>query len=433
VEASGKALLRENALRQNYQCERVAITVEIGPDGDARRFNNVRGFRYLGEGQIQSVPNEVGVTVGTGQIERLRISSDSPGSPVIPVPLWSERKRREQRGQIRLSTPITKESKPFNFTWQCDLSNCFAMSAQQYRAMYTGYTGEPVEFSWLDLRFPTAEATIFVKLPERFVIEGEPWLSITRPDGSPEQRLEDSYRSHLVFFKQSNVIFARLPFAPLGLKYSVQWRLSNSPPPAGRPSYQLEGQIQIAATKLLKLARMKSRNNPVSELLTSIENQARSEFKLDCAERDPLALDIMAFDPQDKKLRVAAANFHPDDPQWDHTLDYGDGIAGRAYKMNRVRLFVKARTVANDTPFYYVLTSGEALSDSGSEIPVEALLSLPLSHPDQPEKVFGILNISSSQASSNLVDITEDAVASDFCFGVSVACLELLRTLVLTS
>jgi len=67
------------------------------------------------------------------------------------------------------------------------------MSAQQYHNMYPNKTGEPIEYTQLDLAMlgiPTAEATMLVKLPEDFFVQGEPWLSATRADGSPEHRLE---------------------------------------------------------------------------------------------------------------------------------------------------------------------------------------------------------------------------------------------------
>jgi hypothetical protein len=428
VEASGKALFRENSGLLECQCERVSLGVEIGPDGDGHYVYAVRGFRYLGASQISSIPGELCVTVGIGQIERLKMTTESSGSPIRDLE-WIERNRREQRGRINLAGPITADSEPFNFTIQCDLTNCFAMSAQQFHNMYPAHTGEAVEFASLHLELlniPTADATMLVKLPEGFIIQGDPWLSITRADGSREHRLEDSYRSHLVFLKQSNVVFVRLPFAPLGPRYRLMWKLTNQPPPAGAIALSLVGAARGAEAKLQKLAQTGTQNENMSRLLGVIEELAQSHFNL---ATEPLSLDIMVFDHTDKKLRVAAASYPSTDPRWKHAIDYGDGIAGRAYKMNRVSLFVKARARVHQTPFFYALATGQPISESGDEIPDEALLSLPLSYPMDSYAIFGILNISSRQASSSLVNITEDSVTTEFRRAVSIACFQAISEL----
>ncbi len=432
VEASGKALLRETARLRNCECKRVSLVVEIGPDGDGRYVSEVRGFRYIGPKRIDSIPGELRITVGTGQIERLQVTSDSPGSPIRDLN-WSEWARREQRGQIRLTRRITNENEPFDFTYKCYLTNGFAMSAQQARNMYPEMTGEPVEFAELGLArlpIPTAEATMLVKLPEGFVVQGDPWLSVTHQDGSPEHRLEESYRTHLLFHKHSNVIFVRLPFAPLGPTYRLMWKLCDAPPPAGQHiASRLRGTAAAAEAKLQRLAQNAVQNDAVSDLLSVIESRARDQFKIAASETEPLSLDIMVFNHADKKLRVAAANYSSTDPRWRHAIDYGDGIAGRAYKMNRVSLFLKAQARIHGLPYFYALATGEPISEDGNEIPDEALLSLPLCHPEHTDAIFGILNISSRQATSSLVDITEESVTRDFRLAASRACMEAINEL----
>jgi hypothetical protein len=167
----------------------------------------------------------------------------------------------------------------------------------------------------------------------------------------------------------------------------------------------------------------------LSDLLLAIEDAAREEFHLQSADRDPLYLNIMVFDPDIRKLRVAAANVNREDKRWSLLLAYGDGLAGRAYKMNRFSLFVKARAVANKTPFYHIPLTGGPVSDDGKEIAEAAILSFPISHPSQPDTILGILNVSSDLSSSRLVDITEDLVVSEFRHGVSEACFDAIEEL----
>src|SRR5260370_40648152 len=114
----------------------------------------------------------------------------------------------------------------------------------------------------------------------------------------------------------------------------------------------------------------------------------------------------MVFDQKVSKLRIAAGNLDADDPLWDLKLSYGDGIAGRAYKMNTARLFIKAKSKQNRIPFYY--TDGKnPPTDTGDEIKEEVVISFPLSHPDESDVTLGILNISSRRQDSRLVALTD--------------------------
>ena len=106
------------------------------------------------------------------------------------------------------------------------------MSEQQFLRMHPGHKGEAIEWNGLTLRnIPVAEATILIKLPAEFRLDGEPWLSITDQDDRANQRLQDVYRAHLVFNSQTNIIFLRLPYPPLGLIYKINWQLRDEPPP----------------------------------------------------------------------------------------------------------------------------------------------------------------------------------------------------------
>jgi hypothetical protein len=73
--------------------------------------------------------------------------------------------------------------------------------------------------------------------------------------------------------------------------------------------------------------------------------------------------------------------------------------------------------------------TGKPPTDNGDEIKEQALISLPLSHPEQPETVFGVLNISSRRESSRLVDLTSDQITSDFLYVVNEACFEVMKQL----
>jgi hypothetical protein len=243
-----------------------------------------------------------------------------------------------------------------------------------------------------------------------------------------QQRFQDAYSADFRFNRYNNEISVRLPFAPLGLRFLIEWGLSNEPPPAGNKVSSLEGEAKRAANRLLELGKTDTRSNELlSALLAGIEEEVRRQFKLDGADKDPLKINIMGFDPIEKTLRIAVAGHPIRDPTW--SLEYGDGIAGRAYKTNAVSLFVKENAVRSGAPFYYALPGDQALSENGDEIAHAAILSFPLTHPGQRESIFGVLNISSNQGSSRLVDLAQDdidQITAEFREGVSLACFRAL-------
>lgn len=110
-------------------------------------------------------------------------------------------------------------------------------------------------------------------------------------------------------------------------------------------------------------------------------------------------------------------------------LKYGDGIAGRAFKMQRARLFIKAKAAQEGTPYYYLLPSGRPISQP-EDIPVEALVALPLSHPADRSMVYGVLSLGSTRPSSRLVEFgEEDAAIREYWKGANDACFKVLKEL----
>jgi hypothetical protein len=416
LEATGRALLSENTAARNCVCDTLALTVDISPDGDVRRTNFYRGFRYLGEDGISEIPGQFEVYVNSGRVCDVHVDTEPNAAGIAAHLIPEEGDLRRQRFRVGVSQTIRCGHTPIDFCWQYYGPNCFAMSEQQFRRMQRGQVGPPVEWTVLNLSLvPVREATVLIKLPAGFEIDGEPALSIIDSNDRQVHRLEEGYRDNLVFNPYTNVIFLRLPYAPLGLRYRVSWRLRDEPPPSGGRVHSLDGKAKEIASWLLKLAKTNPKNNLLGGLLASIEQIAREHFGLAAADQDPLLLSIMVFDDDTCQLRVAAANFPDHDPGWGLHIDYGDGIAGRAYKMNLPRLFSRSRARMKGEELLYAAWPGSQ--------PEEAVLSTPLAHPRQPGALFAILNIGSQRPGSGLVDLNEDAVTTKFQRAVGEACM----------
>jgi 3',5'-cyclic AMP phosphodiesterase CpdA len=423
VEKCTSILLRENRLLKKFGYQALEVDIQINEDGDSSRTHQVHGFTNLGELDLFESPVPWSSAVGTGQIERPVVRPE-PGAPVETNLAWTQRTRQTAVGRIKFSRPVGREHPPFGYAVKSHETNAYAMSAQQFSLLHPNRKTEPVEYVEIGLRrAPMDRLIIRVGLPPALKVENPELLVFRVGSESLEQRMHAAFRHHLSYDRDRNTVLLDIPSPPLGLSYRVAWTLTNEPPPAGR-SPQHAGEAVRAADRLLELAVRDPKNNLLSRnLLSAIADEARREFKLMREAVDPLSLSIMVFDPALRKLRVAAANFEHDDPRWGVQLSYGDGIAGRALKVNTVRLFIKARSKESWIPFYYTDGKDNAPTDTGAEIREEALISFPLSHPDIPASMFGILSLSSERPDSGLVNLTDDSTTK-FRLAVSRACFE---------
>jgi hypothetical protein len=92
--------------------------------------------------------------------------------------------------------------------------------------------------------------------------------------------------------------------------------------------------------------------------------------------------------------------------------------------MNAVRVFVKENTVQTGTPYHYYPPAGKPIIHP-REIEEEAVLALPLNHPDY---VYAILNISSRRPGSRVVEVRqEDLSTTASRKAINLACFPMLR------
>ena len=424
VENCAKALLWENKLIRGFSYKEFEIKTVINEDGDAFRTSRITGFTYDGDEEIEKIPVPWSTTAGTGQIERPLVRPD-PGSPVETALVDTERRRQYIKGTIKLTEHVKRGHKPFGFAIESHAINSYAMSAQQFGFLHPDRKTGPIEYTYIDVNVaPIDRLKIRVELPSDLIID-PPELRILRK-GSAEPRLQHAFSRYLSQ-PAKNIIVLDMPNPPTGLRYEIAWGLTNKPPPAGRSFGLADAEAAAVIDRLLRLANSDPKTNSLSRsLIPAIESEARREFAL--VPTDPLHLTIMVFDEKTSKLRIAAGNLAADDPLWDMQLSYGDGIAGRAYKMNSTRLFIKAVSKLEKIPFYYTDGTGGAPTDTGDEIMEEVIISLPLSPPDVPDVTFGVLNISSTKQDSKLVNLTDDHTAP-FRLATSRACFKTIREL----
>jgi Calcineurin-like phosphoesterase len=419
----------QNALVNGCCCESIRVNIQITPDGDAHNTIETRGFTVKRPlDALPGSPKSLAGNVVTGQIERVHLGKHNFPAGFSPV-LKGQRQRRAFSGTLEFGSTLKPADDPIDFAWERDLVNSFAMSVEQYQEMYNANDVTPVESTRFRLRHvPPAELIITVEFPTGFAIDGLPVLGVFK-GSNPEPELAREYRKGLSYDRKHNVVLARIPHPPLDFDYLVEWRLCATAAPVSTLDPSSQGRIYDAVKKLLGLDLQK---NPLKEFCEKVRDASVEQFRLE-EDLEALHCSIMAYDPDQNVLRLVGASYDGDDQRWDFKLNYGDGIAGRAYKMKKGRVFIKRKAIAARTPFYYVTdNSDQPISDDGHEITDEVLISLPLFTSESGEFLLGVLNLNSKFAASKLADLNEgtlDQNVKNFIDGAGDSCLEFLDDL----
>ena len=439
---SARDAFRINAQRQGCFCKRMIVTVDINEDGDAHRTVEYRGFQPIAESACSKLPGQIKAELGVGHLERphLEPPTGPPGFSLKleegPVTL------RTYEAKISFSREL-KAGEVVDFFWHYHAIGSYAMSQQQFEQMSDPGQTEPAK-EWARAtvkHVPAEELAMIIKLPRTFSISSrEVRLFVGDRDGQIEPELQRELESSLRYDSFLNLITFRVPYPPLDMQYKVEWSLPVQPPPTSLPIH-LIGKALALVESMHVHSNPSGSESPLNLYSERILDLAQNEFELPPEDRRSLEFSLMAYDEKSRNLRVVAGSYPKGDPRWDQRMPYGDGIAGRAYKANFPRVFVKRLALVNKTPFYYLPTEDKPLSDDGREIAEEVIVAMPIRYtemaqsgqkdirlPENKENIIAVLNLSSRDKGSRLVDLTAETVTikEDFLNAVGDMCRRIL-------
>ena len=427
-------------MRRTFENERQRLGREYGSvvsvrrvsaDGDVYNRIEYRDLRITRMGEsLTKLPHAFTVYAGgdTGSIERLTGFPLSPEAAGLHLSIDTADPTafalKRQSGKLQFGRTIQSGSAPISFGIRYYAINACAMSAMQYGEMYVP-NEPPIE--WIPMKLveaPTRELVLTVQLPRDTHIEGR--AELVTSDGRENRRLA-ALNSGLVHDPDAGLIICRIPYPLLEVDYRIQWRLAPQAPVAIQAALRLRGEVTELTRQLLELQTPHPAASSRRGAIDALREVALQSLQI--SPDDPLEVAIMIYDPKQRHLKVVAASFEEGDERWNWNLKYGDGIAGRAFKMQRARLFIKAKAAQEGTPYYYLLPSGRPISQP-EDIPVEALVALPLSHPADRSMVYGVLSLGSTRPSSRLVEFgEEDAAIREYWKGANDACFKVLKEL----
>lgn len=413
--------------RHGIACQSNVVRFEINGEGDIFQRHEFHGLHVeRDQSALKELPKPIRAKVTTGHIEGFHGAPLDQNSretvTFVPARVSS---LTEQSGTIRFGRNLLSRDKPLSFFFQYHALNALAMTKRQHAEMY----GDEPRLEYVQLALtqcPSQELNMIIKFPPDFRIGGPPQL-LVESNNERLADLEKKYENCVDYYQYLQLFIARIRHPPLNLKFKIQWALTDAPPPGGERTTSLVGEAEAMARGLLQLASRGS-DPGIQQLLKVIEEDTRESFKLDDKSKDPIDISLMAYDKHERVLRIVAASFPMTSEMRDFRLKYGDGIAGRAYKMNAGRLFIKRLAKGSDGPAYYYPTDGKPYKLD--DVEDQVIMSVPLRHPDDKTLIYGILNISSKMASSKLQDIKEASAldeSSVYHKAIGLACFSIIK------
>jgi len=400
-----------------YFCKTCVSIMELDYSGDSYHKEEYYCFTFLGDKPMDKIPYPVKAKGSSGCVECLKIASVDEHSPAgLTFSLDKNKCSLEHHeGTIKFGRSINKQSSPISIGYEYFGINNFAMSTKQFEEMYPENQDSPTEHFGIEISQPCEELVIIIKFPRRFVLDGKPEIIVKKQvvdkleliSYENDTVLQEKYKKGISFHKELNLIICRIPHPKVSILYGVQWRLKDVILPYEKPSSQLSGEVEEMVKTLLQMSLKEKIKEEFAVLFYAVKDEIQKFLKID-EKSDPIELSLMVYDKNEHCLKIVASNFPQGDNKWQFKLKYGNGIAGKAYKTNTPKMFIKSVDMAKPTGYYPI--NGNPILDQKDRrsIDDEVIFSLPLRHHGNNEQLYAVLNISSKKANSKLKYFDKD-------------------------
>ena len=384
----------------------VASIADINQDGDCKRVVECEGMEILSPSTPRREKHVLDLPYTSGYFDLMKVSVD-PASRYQGIYMESETGHKLQTETVTirwgqgLKLPVGEK---VSYQYQWWLLNAFAMDGYQFRQKYRD--PRPVEFTHFPVVDPIRDLLVVVRFPKGFSPAARPQIRITKIDGSPKdnrswERMGDLEREladkkALRYLESLGVAALRVRMPQRGYCYGIEWSLAEA------VEVNVDLKVQELQNRLLKASRDTSKAPLLLPLANELGRTVLEELLPNWAE--PVEIVCMFFDEAKRKLLVVSAAMVT--PEKNTPLDkshvefnFGEGIAGRAFKGNEGRLYIHRETQNRTTPNHYLPRAGEE--------PHAVLVCLPLRSATNRDHVFGVLNVGSYDPACPLRETAE--------------------------
>lgn len=343
-----KVIFDREAEKAGYRYRDVASITQIAEDGDAHRIVECGDLEVLRKNLPRAKSHVIHLPPTSGYLDQLRVTSSgvrTSASPELPT----DQSAKTSEHTLTFHPPLSI-NKPVSYRYEWLAVNGFAMDTLQYARKYgqgeRAQRMKDIEYTHYIPEDPIGELTIIVQFPNGYKIEKPPRLRIAKvdtkvadsrlweTDDATADLLRDNHA--LRHYESINTAALRVKAPSAGLAYGIEWDLPDAPHREGCD--HLDKIVEHLA------------NHKDSCLRTIYRLLDTGRTKLLRGWAGDLDGSLMAFQIQesgDKRgtLKIVAAgrwqegNIEDLRVEGKH-LPYGLGIAGRAFKANRIRVYV---------------------------------------------------------------------------------------------
>lgn len=388
-------VFHQSKQKAGYVYSEVASISLLTVDGDCRRVVECEELEILDGASPRAKGHQLTIPPTSGFLGGLKAeaiaNSPYPGLHLTkkqtqgPPPVITATIRYGNHVELRKGDQIS-----YRYQWWAYSS--FAMNGPQFRKKYPD---DPafMEFTHYPVVDPIKELTIILQVPKEF--ESRPYVRVTEMDLSKtdnrgwnrrtdlEKKLRDS---HALRYVESLGIASLRVTKPLqGCCYGIEWRVpKEDETPINRYVEEVHQRVLAALDA--------GKGRDFLRLAANVSQMTRQVLLKGW--RGPIWISLMVWDGRSGQLRVVTAaktdDFRVRPWNLPLTLRYGEGIAGRAFKSNGVRLYQNRP----DGPGVFTVLEGQPVD--------EVLLSVPLRSPklrfpdsDYSQHVYGAVSLSS--------------------------------------
>jgi 3',5'-cyclic AMP phosphodiesterase CpdA len=394
-----------------YGIERVVSYSILTADGDAKRIVECENLTLSGEKDPLETGLPIKIPFTCGYVDKLKIVKSNLSFSALPENL------QPREFETTLTRQAASQGDDFAYSWY--VVNSFAMDTGQFALQYSQKEikgSDKTEFTYFPVRDPIEELTLVVQFPQGFrALELIPRVAWTAADQPPRQwkaaqELEAELRESkaLRVYDAMNAASLRVQHPRIGASYGIQWRVPRAPERTGKQT-KTERQIQELRKRWAQHSPTRENRESVLLLLARLVNAARVDLMDGWSVK--VEASFLFLDHSTRSLACVAAGMVGEQTQeidyGEYSMPFGMGIAGRAFKANRVRIYAPADIGDSEEPDYYYLVPGRP--------PHTVLGCIPVQNPEKPEYgPYGVLCLGSDRADCPLAYFGEAASGTNY-------------------
>lgn len=416
--------LHDALKKSGFVFSEVTSTSILNEDGDCNHFVQCDDLQITEPVMAKATLNRIVLPATTGDIDhtfiRLKVRRGEELGDMRLTDLSSA------GGKLHFGRSLIKDELiSFEYNWWS--LNAFAMDERQYGKKYKDSRNR--EMAFFNVLHPIKSLTITVKFPESFKRQtaniGKSLMIRVKtlaadgqsPQESAKALVQELRASHaLKYIESLNVATLHVTHPVVGHAYAISWQV---PPfaqaPSGVPERAGAQKIQTILREIEARQKQptKAWRRSLRALLVTIAELFHAELMPDW--NGSLELSLMVFKEATCKLEdVAGIQLEEgwtkvklkekdlselDLHRYDVSVNYGAGVAGKVFKTNDNRLWIKIPPEQRSSPDYYIYLKGS---------PDHAvLLSMPLQNPLDTRYVYAVINCGSTSDECSLRSVGE--------------------------